>query len=72
MGLDADTFGNHNFDHGLDYMRHLIERADYPFTSADLSNLGVNSPASNPRMSSSRSARRRSRSSVSPIRTQPP
>ena len=42
MGLQADTFGNHNFDHGLPFMQHLIDRADYPFVSANLTNLSAN------------------------------
>ena len=39
MGVQVDTFGNHNFDHGLAYLQHLINLASFPYVSADLSNL---------------------------------
>ena len=42
MGLDADTFGNHNFDRGLAHLQEMIGLADYPFVSANLSNLDEN------------------------------
>ena len=36
LGLDADTFGNHNFDRGSAYLRSdLIPLADFPYLSAN-------------------------------------
>lgn len=42
MGLAADTFGNHNFDSGLDRLQKLIDLASYKFTSANLDPLAGN------------------------------
>src|SRR5262249_45412225 len=47
MGIQVDTFGNHNFDHGTAYLQHLIDLAGSPPTSGspylfvdnDLSNI---------------------------------
>jgi 2',3'-cyclic-nucleotide 2'-phosphodiesterase (5'-nucleotidase family) len=42
MGISADTFGNHNFDSGLAYLQHLVDLAEFPFVSANLTNLDQN------------------------------
>jgi 2',3'-cyclic-nucleotide 2'-phosphodiesterase (5'-nucleotidase family)/predicted AlkP superfamily pyrophosphatase or phosphodiesterase len=37
MGLSADTFGNHNFDRGADYLRSmLIPASDFPYLAANV------------------------------------
>jgi 2',3'-cyclic-nucleotide 2'-phosphodiesterase (5'-nucleotidase family) len=37
LGLDADTFGNHNFDRGSLYLRtELIPMADFPYLAANV------------------------------------
>lgn len=38
MGLDADTFGNHNFDKGIAYLQNLIDLAGFQYVSANLKN----------------------------------
>jgi 5'-nucleotidase len=40
--FDADTFGNHNFDKGLAHLQSQIDRADFPYVSANLANLEEN------------------------------
>jgi 2',3'-cyclic-nucleotide 2'-phosphodiesterase (5'-nucleotidase family) len=42
MGLSADTFGNHNFDRGVDHLQRMIDLAEYPFVAANLANLEEN------------------------------
>lgn len=42
MGVDADTLGNHNFNHGLATLQRLIDLARFPFVSANLRNLESN------------------------------
>lgn len=42
MGLSADTFGNHNFDRGVDHLQRMIDLAEYPFVAANLANLDEN------------------------------
>jgi 5'-nucleotidase len=42
MGFQADTLGNHNFDHGLAQLQQLIDLAEFPFLSANLENLAGN------------------------------
>jgi 2',3'-cyclic-nucleotide 2'-phosphodiesterase (5'-nucleotidase family) len=42
MGLTADTFGNHNFDGGIDHLQHLVDLANFDFLSANLRNLSDN------------------------------
>jgi 5'-nucleotidase len=42
MGIEVDTFGNHNFDHGLAYLQNLIDLADFPYVSANLKNVDAN------------------------------
>lgn len=36
MGFDADTLGNHNFDHGVAHMKRLAAQADFPYLVANL------------------------------------
>ncbi len=36
LGVDAMTFGNHEFDRGADYMHHFVERARFPLVSANV------------------------------------
>ncbi|NJN55118.1 MAG: bifunctional metallophosphatase/5'-nucleotidase, partial [Anaerolineae bacterium] len=38
MGFDADTFGNHNFDKGVDHLQQMIDLAEFPYVSANLRN----------------------------------
>ncbi len=39
LGLTADTFGNHNFDHGTDFLKARIGEANYKFVSTNLKNV---------------------------------
>lgn len=39
MGFDADTFGNHNFDRGLDHLQSMIDLAEFDYVSANLRNM---------------------------------
>lgn len=38
MGFQVDTFGNHNFDGGIDRLQHQIDLADFQYVSANLTN----------------------------------
>ena len=38
MGIQVDTFGNHNFDGGIAHLQDLINLADFQFVSANLQN----------------------------------
>src|SRR5215216_1334507 len=38
MGIQVDTFGNHNFDAGTTHLQDLIDLADFQFVSANLQN----------------------------------
>ncbi len=42
MGIQVDTFGNHNFDGGIAHLQHLIDLADFQFVSANLQNRDAN------------------------------
>ena len=42
MGIDADTFGNHNFDRGIAHLQRMIDLAEFPFLSANLRNVNDN------------------------------
>lgn len=42
MGFDADTFGNHNFDRGVDHLQQMVDLAEFPFLTANLDNLEDN------------------------------
>lgn len=39
MGFTADTFGNHNFDRGLDHLQQMIDLAEFDYVSANLRNM---------------------------------
>ncbi|MEV5879725.1 5'-nucleotidase C-terminal domain-containing protein [Streptomyces sp. NPDC052101] len=41
-GFDADTFGNHNFDKGLEHLQTQIDDARFPYVSANLRRLDDN------------------------------
>ncbi|WP_330332390.1 5'-nucleotidase C-terminal domain-containing protein [Streptomyces sp. NBC_00536] len=41
-GFSANTFGNHNFDKGLAHLQSQIDAADFPYVSANLTNLNRN------------------------------
>ncbi len=36
MGFDADTFGNHNFDRGVEHLQQMIDLAEFKYLSANL------------------------------------
>ena len=38
LGCDAQTFGNHEFNYGLDYLQKIIRKAEYPIVNANLYN----------------------------------
>jgi len=38
MGFDVDTFGNHNFDKGVDHLQEMINLAEFKYVSANLDN----------------------------------
>lgn len=42
MGFDVDTFGNHNFDRGVDHLQDMIDLADFQYVSANLRNRDAN------------------------------
>jgi 5'-nucleotidase len=42
MGIDADTFGNHNFDKKLPHLQSMIDLATYDFVSSNLNQLDAN------------------------------
>lgn len=42
MGFDADTLGNDNFDHGIAYLQRMLTMSDFPFLSANLTNVDQN------------------------------
>jgi len=39
LGLTADTFGNHNFDRGIDFLKAKLAESKHPFVSANMTNL---------------------------------
>src|SRR5207249_2263445 len=41
MGIQADTFGNHNFDGGLAHLQSLIDLSAYPYVSSNLTGLSA-------------------------------
>ncbi|WP_117168323.1 bifunctional metallophosphatase/5'-nucleotidase [Paraliobacillus sediminis] len=45
MGYTSSVFGNHEFNYGLDYLRSVIEQADFPWLSATVVNKEDNEPA---------------------------
>lgn len=42
MGVQVDTFGNHNFDGGIAHLQNLVNLANYPHVSANLLNRDSN------------------------------
>lgn len=42
MGFQADTLGNHNFDHGLERLQSLIDLAEFSYVSSNLANVEDN------------------------------
>ena len=42
LGVSADTFGNHNFDRGVDHLQRMVDIAEFPFVSANLKGLEEN------------------------------
>lgn len=42
MGIQVDTFGNHNFDGGVAHLQDIIDLADFQFVSANLQNRDAN------------------------------
>ncbi|MDR2885313.1 MAG: bifunctional metallophosphatase/5'-nucleotidase [Rikenellaceae bacterium] len=36
LGVNVATYGNHEFDFGLDVLRKRVQEADYPFTAANI------------------------------------
>jgi 2',3'-cyclic-nucleotide 2'-phosphodiesterase (5'-nucleotidase family) len=36
MGFDADAFGNHNFDRGLEHLQQMIDIAEFQYVAANL------------------------------------
>lgn len=39
MGFTADTFGNHNFDRGIEHLQQMIDLAEFDYVSANLRNM---------------------------------
>ncbi|PJB43438.1 MAG: hypothetical protein CO108_10040 [Deltaproteobacteria bacterium CG_4_9_14_3_um_filter_63_12] len=42
MGLDLDTFGNHNFDQGLEHLQAMIDLAEWDYLAANLTRVPQN------------------------------
>ncbi|HVM17007.1 MAG TPA: 5'-nucleotidase C-terminal domain-containing protein [Gaiellaceae bacterium] len=42
MGITADTFGNHNFDRGVDHLQEMVDLAEFDFVASNLRNLDEN------------------------------
>ena len=42
MDVDADTFGNHNFDRGIPHTQRMVDLAEFPFVSANLKGVEEN------------------------------
>lgn len=42
MGLDIDTFGNHNFDQGLEHLQAMIDLAEWDYLAANLTRVPQN------------------------------
>ena len=41
MGFDLDTFGNHNFDRGVEHLQQMIDLAEFQYVSANLTNVAA-------------------------------
>ena len=42
LGVDVGNFGNHDFDYGVEHTRDLIDRAEFPWISSNLTTQGGN------------------------------
>lgn len=42
MGIQFDTFGNHNFDRGVSHLQEMIDLAEFTYVSSNLGNLSAN------------------------------
>jgi 2',3'-cyclic-nucleotide 2'-phosphodiesterase (5'-nucleotidase family) len=42
MGITADTFGNHNFDRGVEHLQRMVDLAEFDFIASNLDNLEAN------------------------------
>src|SRR5262249_5114927 len=42
MGIEVNTFGNHNFDGGVAHLQEMIDLAHYTYVDADLANINDN------------------------------
>jgi len=42
MGVTADTFGNHNFDRGVEHLQRMVDLAEFDFIASNLANLEEN------------------------------
>ena len=42
MGIDANTFGNHEFDKGITHLQSMIDLAEYEYVTTNLKNLQGN------------------------------
>ena len=42
LGVDVGNFGNHDFDYGVDHTRDLIDKAEFPWISSNLTTQGGN------------------------------
>ncbi|KAJ1661968.1 hypothetical protein IW140_006258 [Coemansia sp. RSA 1813] len=45
LNIDASTFGNHEFDQGIDQLEHLIERNNFPWIVTNLTDKETGGPA---------------------------
>ncbi|KAJ2663870.1 hypothetical protein IWW48_001136 [Coemansia sp. RSA 1200] len=45
LSIDASTFGNHEFDQGIDQLEHLIRRNNFPWVITNLTDRGTGGPA---------------------------
>ena len=48
VGYDAATFGNHEFDYGMDQLSKLVDKADFEYVSANFQYIGEGEGAVNP------------------------
>lgn len=48
LGYDAATIGNHDFNHGADFLFNALELASFPIVSANFCSPGANAPVFDP------------------------
>ena len=48
LGYEAATFGNHEFDYGMDQLSKLVEKADFDYVSANFQYIGEGKGAVDP------------------------